>query len=446
MVSVRALGRWWGGVEALLVATTMLSLASCQVRGAQTGQSPILKFLQRASGLIAYIAPDGNVNIIDQKGGRKRALTADAGANGSGEGVLYAFPTWSPDRSLLAYVRLTGSGQGSPVECSLVVAAPDGSTQTRLFTGTRLQPFYLFWAPDSRKISVLSSVQGEQQLELGVATVRPDPGYSALDRGSPYYWDWLGGGASIISHVNIGMAGSAEERLSLVSLSQQSARTDLPFTAGAFQAPAVSPDGKTIAYVVGDPQKFEIHLRSVDGASDRTVASGSGAVYLSYAPDGKRIAYLSAESTAPVPQGTLHVLDLPDAKVDRAVAESPVISFFWAPNSRLIAFVEPGDPGNLDTQFQQGQRQIVLKIAGCDPQTGKTWTIAQFPTSRGFLNLLPFFDQYQRSATLWSPDSRHLVFTALSAEGGPGLFIASADGNLKPVRLVAGDSAFWSWR
>ena len=116
------------------------------------------------------------------------------------------------------------------------------------------------------------------------------------------------------------------------------------------------------------------------------------------------------------------------------------------PNSKTIAFLEPATSGTLDSQFQQSDQQIVLRLAGCDPRTGKTWTIALFPTSRGMLNLLPFFDQYQHSSKIWSPDSRHLVFTALSADGSPGLFIARADGNLKPVPLVGGDSAFWSWK
>lgn len=47
-------------------------------------------------------------------------------------------------------------------------------------------------------------------------------------------------------------------------------------------------------------------------------------------------------------------------------------------------------------------------------------------------------------APTWSPDSRFLVFTAISADGEPGLYVARADGNVKPRFLTAGDFAFWS--
>ena len=83
---------------------------------------------------------------------------------------------------------------------------------------------------------------------------------------------------------------------------------------------------------------------------------------------------------------------------------------------------------------------------GCNAATGKTWLIARFPLSRGLLDVLPFFDQYQRSASLWSPDSKYLVFTAVSADGRPGLYVVRADGNIKPRFLAAGDFAFWSPR
>jgi hypothetical protein len=83
---------------------------------------------------------------------------------------------------------------------------------------------------------------------------------------------------------------------------------------------------------------------------------------------------------------------------------------------------------------------------GCDAATGKTWLIARFPPSRGFFNVLPFFDQYQRSSTPWSPDSRSIGFTAITNQGTSGIFVARADGNLKPRFLASGDDAFWSSR
>lgn len=61
-------------------------------------------------------------------------------------------------------------------------------------------------------------------------------------------------------------------------------------------------------------------------------------------------------------------------------------------------------------------------------------------------SVLPYFDQFQRSATIWSPDSRLILFTALTAGGSPGLFVARADRTLTPRFLSSGDYAFWSWK
>jgi hypothetical protein len=87
-----------------------------------------------------------------------------------------------------------------------------------------------------------------------------------------------------------------------------------------------------------------------------------------------------------------------------------------------------------------------VRLKGYDVTSGKTWVIARFPPSRGFFSVLPFFDQYQRSSTMWSPDSRFIGFTALAADGSAGLFVARADGVIKPRYLAPGDYAFWSWK
>jgi hypothetical protein len=47
---------------------------------------------------------------------------------------------------------------------------------------------------------------------------------------------------------------------------------------------------------------------------------------------------------------------------------------------------------------------------------------------------------------MWSPDSRFIGFTALTDQGSSGLFVARADGNVKPRFLASGDDAFWSSR
>ncbi|HUJ76889.1 MAG TPA: hypothetical protein VL359_18640, partial [bacterium] len=195
-------------------------LAACQVRGAQVEQSPLLKFFERPSGLITYVGDDGNVNVIDQKGGRARALTKDASRSGDAT-VVYLAPTWSPDGKLVAFARFTLDSNNIITDAFLYSEGRDGKNLTRLLSGSHLQPFYLFWAPDSRRVSVLSEVVGQAEMELGVATAGVQDGYRALDHGSPFYWDWRADGKSVLVHTNMGQVGGpTPERLSLLDPDQ----------------------------------------------------------------------------------------------------------------------------------------------------------------------------------------------------------------------------------
>jgi Tol biopolymer transport system component len=420
-------------------------LVSCQVRGAQVVQSPLLKFFERSSGLITYVAADGNVGVIDQKGGRTRALTRDAARN-TDASVLYASPTWSPDGTLVAFERLTIDSSNTVTDASLFTEGKDGKNETLLFSGTRVQPFYLYWAPDSRRLSLLSSVRGQASLELGIATAGVEGDYRALDHGSPFYWDWRPDSGSVVVHANIGQSGVAAERLSLLDPEKPAGRSDLGVQNGVFQAPSFSPDGLSVAYASSGDSTFTIHLRGVDGSGDRTVASGDGGAFFSFSPDGKRVAWLAASAFQPLPYGKVSVLAFAGNAAPRTLTEEPILAFFWAPNGKTLAFLMPDDGKSIDPMFLQNPRVLSLRLMGYDPASGKTWLIATFPPSRGMLSVLPYFDQYQRSTSIWSPDSRFITFTAFSADGTPALFVARADGNIKPRLLAAGDSAIWSRR
>src|SRR5512138_3219728 len=105
----------------LLSAVILLAflLASCLPQNIQVPQSPLLKTLERKSGLIAYIGSDGNVYVSDQGGGHLSQLTKDASLSTSQSGIskYYQSPTWSLDSNKLAYVGL--SIEGSDVTSEL---------------------------------------------------------------------------------------------------------------------------------------------------------------------------------------------------------------------------------------------------------------------------------------------------------------------------------------
>ena len=429
----------------LVLGLAAAILCSCQVRGAQAAQSPLLKLFERPAGLLLYLASDGNVHVIDQKGGTRRALTSDAGAKGDRH-VIYTSPAWSPDGKLVAFSRLTVNGGSEITDASLFTAGRDGRNLTKVLSGSRLRPFYLYWSPDSRKVSLLSSVAGESFLEMGLATAGEEGAYQSLDQGSPYYWHWRADSRAILVHVNTGQPGADGERLSLFSLEPQVNRREMRVDPGVFQAPSFSPDGKSVAYASTVQAVFTLHLSSVDGSGERTVATDVGGAFLEFSRDGRRIAYLAAASLQPVPEGTLTVVDLGSPPRKQTLKETPVLEFFWAPDGRTLAFVVPDNGDGIDPLFLKDDSLAYVRLMGFDAVTGRTWLIARFPPSKGFFNVLPFFDQYQRSSTMWSPDSRFIGFTALTDQGTSGLFVARADGNIKPRFLTSGDDAFWSSR
>jgi len=66
--------------------------------------------------------------------------------------------------------------------------------------------------------------------------------------------------------------------------------------------------------------------------------------------------------------------------------------------------------------------------------------------SEDFLNIMPFFDQYQRSATIWSPDNNNLVISALDQDGEQGIYAIEIAENSEARLLASGSLAFWSWK
>ena len=60
--------------------------------------------------------------------------------------------------------------------------------------------------------------------------------------------------------------------------------------------------------------------------------------------------------------------------------------------------------------------------------------------------VVPVFDQYQRSHTIWSPDSTHIVVNGVTADNRPGIFVVSADGETPPRLVALGTLPFWSWQ
>jgi TolB protein len=404
-------------------------------------ENPLLRVLERKHGLIAYEGLDGNIYTIDQAGKNRVQITNDASSGDAGS-MSYGAPTWSFDGQHLAYAMYRTGPGGERVEGALLLGRRDGSGRRTLVQSSTHMPFYIYFAPDSRHLSLLSERMDDPTLELGIFPVTGEGPYRKLDSGAPFTWIWRADGKALIEYVS-------GERLSIVTIDPEPTLADLPVQPGVFQAPDLSPDGRRLLYVSGEPGASRLLMRTLEGGAESEVAASTGVLYFAFSPDGKRVAYLESFSGDATPAGKLTVVTLGSTGTPVRLKDEPVMGFYWSPDSSRIAYFIPSPPQkaeDVDPAFALDENMGYIAVMIADPRTGKSWLGARFPTTEGFFGNLPFFDQLQRSDTMWSPDSRYFVFNAYTANGKSGLFIASADGNLKPRFIDYGANSSWSRR
>lgn len=434
-------------LQALLLLPLATLLVSCSVRGAQMSQNSLLERFERKSGLIAFIALDGNIATADQTGGSLTLLTEDAGSR---EGVRrwYSSPTWSARGRRLAFVRFDQQTDGSLD--ATILASDSGSRNPQVvWESGALAPVYLYWSPDSRWISVLSRRTAEDGMELGLVDPAGKLSYKPLDTGLPLYWAWDPDNRFMLAHVGGGTPSGG--RLTLLDIRDGTRKRNFNVRPTRFQSPEVSPDGERMLYVDSESGSARLVLRDIAGPGLDVLKTVSGSAFFSFSRDGRRVAIMESATPQLSADGTLRVL-VP-GRLERSVEleEPSVIAFFWAPDSRQIAYLIPVSPAELrqlvvEPVFAVDPEQTYVHLRVMDARSGESWMVATFPITRGSLGALQFFDQYTRSGSLWSPDGNWLVFSAVARGGFPGIFLGSASGNLEPRFVTRGDLGAWSIR
>ncbi|MGH2626957.1 MAG: TolB family protein [Anaerolineales bacterium] len=429
-----------------------LALAGCRPEGLRLPQSSLLSVFERQSGQIAYLGGDGNVYITDQGARRQTKLTTDARAVPDADGriVRYDLPTWSSQDRRLAFMRVRAV-QGGGLTASLLGASAGAGDPVEVFRSATDIPIYLYWSPDGEWISFLTGGIGGGALALRVVAAAGGE-VSVVDTGRPYYWAWSPRERAIFAHVG-GSAGdgAGKARLSFLSLDEPITEVALSQEPGMFQAPAFSPDGESLLFATDlESGAGGLMLATAAGEIRSVVAEFPGAIAFAWAPQGHKVAYIASRAPGQILPGDLYFLDLEDPenpiRIDTE-AES-VVAFFWAPDGERLAYLVPViyGPEGAAAQSDIPVSQILLALYVADARGEGRKLLGTFRPTQAMLQIIPFFDQYQRSATIWSPDGNYLVISSAIGSEGEGVFVVPSSGSIDPRFLVDGRLAFWSWR
>jgi Tol biopolymer transport system component len=430
-----------------LIFFTLIAVltTACMPQDGRIPQSPLLSTLERKSGLIAYIGVDGNLYVSDQAGGKKTQLTTDATdpLNPSAEVITYQLPTWSADGNQLAFMGMSGTSEDASGR--ILVANIESEAVNEIFSSKTEYPFFLLWSPDDSNISFLSTSASGQTLILQSTAAAGGGKSTIIDTGSPYYWSWAPNGRVLITHSGGAENSASPEHLAFIRFQDTDIiESSLDLTPAAFQAPAWSPDGSLIALTRAEDEKNEVILTDDTGKYLKTLGSFTLNTALGWSSDSKKVAFIDGVQT--MQAGVIGELNVVDTETDEKVsAGENVIAFFWSPDAKRIAYFVPF----LTTPEEgsaQSEEQLFLQLNMLDLETGESKELFTYRPTQQFATMLPYFDQYHQSNTIWSPDNNNLVLSFLDNEGNPGIAIVAASGQLEPRLLDEGFLAFWSWK
>ena len=435
-----------GIIYMLLLLLLCCSMTACAMLNNQEEnklripQSPLLKSIERKSGLIAYVGIDGNIYTMDQAGKNVVQLTTDATI--SDEQVLYyTHVTWAPNGNQIAYVSYTGANTQT-MEAHLYVSDANGTNTKEVFASDRMIPIFLYWAPNSKSLAFLSTQTDGNSGILRLSLLDGQES-TILDSGQPLFWAWAPSSKRLLIHSN---GSDYDSRLSYLYLGETIVEESLSIKPASFQAPAFSPNGDEIMYV-GTTESEDstlITLNRLDNRS-KSLTAVKGQVAFEYSPTGKHVAYIDSDnSNNSWISGTLSVMETQGTNPQTlANIDDNIIGFFWSPDGKKIAYfksvVTQEEIDGEVKQFSYLELHILSIIDGTSNN------LFSFAPSELFAALLPYIDQYQRTFTIWSPDSQYLALSAYT-EQGPAIVVAQAESNFEPRILEFGMLPVWSWK
>ena len=184
-------------------------------------------------------------------------------------------------------------------------------------------------------------------------------------------------------------------------------RDPRPLTSGTAldERPAISPDGRVVAFVSDRGGARGLWLIGLDGGTPQFLTAATDLIDTpTWSPDARQIAYAVLGSNLP----ELHVMSVADRQQTRLPTPAGASAPAWSPTRDVIAYLEPKGPNS-------------TRVAFVDSRGRPLYTnVPAVPASPGF-----------PVALAWSPDGRRLACSIVN-----GLWIIEPDA-AQPFRKVA---------
>lgn len=266
-----------------------------------------------------------------------------------------------------------------------VEAVIDGETRVTLDTPT--VPFFYQWSPSGDRIALLGNAPSGGNLLFGLIEVGAED-LTTVQSPPPFFFDWSPDGTRLIAHV----AGAV---LRIIDAESGEVR-DLGEQSGAFPAPIWSDRGIVVATTVGPTvsssivpvgyQTVAYEILLIDPVDDSrvTLAEVDGPVRLFSTDDALALA-VGVTGTQRV-----EVIGW-DGEQRARLGQGSIDLVQWSPDGATLLWTERDTDGTLTPFTWTG---------------GNTREYDAFrPSSEFAAAYLPFWDQYDRTISLWAGDS-----------------------------------------
>ncbi|MCA9922695.1 MAG: PD40 domain-containing protein [Anaerolineales bacterium] len=390
---------------------------------------------------IVFVDQNGQIGTVSPAGDELRILT--------NRDKRYSFPAWSPDGSQIAAVGINRAS----ATINVLVDDEDGETAV-VYDSSEEPPFYLYWSPDSQKISFLAS-HPDDPMALHLVDADGEAESHIISTGGPFYWIWSQNSMEMLVH--IGITGE-DARLAFVGIDGDDVGDDLAVP-GFFQTPGISADGRFLAYAEEVGLSGSRIVIADQQAGRQFQERHGGVVAMGWSPANNKLAYISsADDEGNGFYGPLRLVDAETNEIT-VLSRQEVLAFFWSPNGRYLAYIRPsGKQANANAKRQNVTRRLFaiepaqqfqlphFDVVVVDTETGNGQVLLrQAQLSFEFLTqFLPFFDQYALSHRIWSPAGDALVLP-LIVDNQEQISVVSINSG-RVQFLAEGSIGFWSWQ